>query len=199
MPGFLRFWNSKTGEERWRTRPVVRYGAELRAFVPGKLAASGGGADDLMWRGGESDLQAGNVECLSARPYAHVRWPALRRGAAAAYWATKRGFHYFKWWGRSQSTAATLQYATLWKDLDVMVATVLPLYSEEHLDGLTLDCFPLGVLRCIRGGSGRQLTAQTTMQVIHGSNTTANSNNGRRQQAHGRHAAEPASGGWQAR
>ena len=112
LPGSIQFWNSKTGEEGYSTRPVSRYADQVREWAYIFSVASGKQTDILVSRAGEVGLESGMAECSVGTAYATARWHALRRGGAVACWARKPDTAYFKWWGRWQFLAVAIQYAT---------------------------------------------------------------------------------------
>ena len=132
MPGFVQFWNSKTGEEGYTTRPLYRYADGVRAWLHGHMVSPGRSSDMLVWQSREAGLEAGMAETLASTAHARARWHALRRGGAAATWARKLDLAYYKWWGRWQSTAVAMQYGTKWSDPGVVVPTVLPAWSRDQ-------------------------------------------------------------------
>ena len=109
MPGFVQFWNSKTGEEGYTTRPLYRYADSVRAWLHGHMVSLGRSSDMLVWQSGEAGLEAGMADALASTAHFRARWHALRRGGAAATWARKPDLAYYKWWGRWQSTAVAMQ------------------------------------------------------------------------------------------
>ena len=100
MAGFVQFWNSKTGDEGYTTRPFCRYADGVRAWLHRHMVSLGRSSDMLVWQSGEAGLEACMAETLAGTAYAHTRWHALRRGGAAASWARKPDLTYYKWWGR---------------------------------------------------------------------------------------------------
>ena len=132
MPGFVQFWNSKTGEEGYTTRPLHRYADGVRAWLHRHMVSLGRSSDMLVWQSGEAGLEAGMAEALAGTAYARARWHALRRGGAAATWACKPDLTYYKWWGRWQSTVVAMQYGTKWSDPGVVAPTVLPAWSRDR-------------------------------------------------------------------
>ena len=132
MPGFVQFWNSKTGEEGYTTRPLYRYADGVRAWLHRHMVSLGRSSDMLVWQSGEAGLEAGMAETLAGTAHARARWHALRRGGAAATWARKPDLAYYKWWGRWQSTAVAMQYGTKWSDPGVVAPTVLPAWSRDR-------------------------------------------------------------------
>ena len=132
MAGFVQFWNSKTGEEGYTTRPLYRYADGVRAWLHRHMVSLGRSSDMLVWQSGEAGLEAGMAETLAGTAYARARWHALRRGGAAATWARKPDLAYYKWWGRWQSTAVAMQYGTKWSDPGVVAPTVLPAWSRDR-------------------------------------------------------------------
>jgi hypothetical protein len=52
-------------------------------------------------------------------------------GGAGVCWAHKPDLAYFKWWGRWQSTAVAVQYATRWTGLAVIAPTILPAWERD--------------------------------------------------------------------
>ena len=132
MPGFVQFWNSKTGEEGYTTRPLYRYADGVRAWLHGHMVSLGRSSDMLVWQSGEAGLEAGMAETLASTAHFRARWHALRRGGAAATWARKPDLAYYKWWGRWQSTAVAMQYGTKWSDPGVIAPTVLPAWSRDQ-------------------------------------------------------------------
>ena len=96
------------------------------------MVSLGRSSDMLVWQSGEAGLEACMAETLAGTAYAHARWHALRRGGAAASWARKPDLTYYKWWGRWQSTAVAMQYATKWSDLGVVAPTILPAWSCDR-------------------------------------------------------------------
>ena len=131
MPGFVQFWNSKTGEEGYTTRPLYRYADGVRAWLHRHMVSLGRSSDMLVWQSREAGLEAGMAETLASTAHARARWHALRRGGAAATWARKPDLAYYKWWGRWQSTAVAMQYGTKWSDPGVVAPTVLPAWSRD--------------------------------------------------------------------
>ena len=132
MPGFVQFWNSKTGEEGYTTRPLYRYADGVQAWLHGHVVSLGRSSDMLVWQSGEEGLEAGMAETLASTAHSRARWHALRRGGAAATWARKPDLAYYKWWGRWQSTAVAMQYGTKWSDPGVVAPTVLPAWSRDQ-------------------------------------------------------------------
>ena len=96
------------------------------------MVSLGRSSDMLVWQSGEAGVEAGMAEALAGTAYAHARWHALRRGGAAATWARKPDLAYYKWWGRWQSTAVAMQYATTWSDPGVVAPTILPAWSRDR-------------------------------------------------------------------
>ena len=129
--GFVQFWNSKAGDEGYTTRPLCRYADRVRAWLHRHMVSLGRSSDMLVWQSGEAGLEACMAETLAGTAYAHARWHALRRGGAAASWARKPDLTYYKWWGRWQSTAVAMQYATKWSDPGVVAPTILPAWSRD--------------------------------------------------------------------
>ena len=146
MPGFVQFWNSKTGEEGYTTRPLYRYADGVRAWLHGHMVSLGRSSDMLVWQSGEAGLEAGMAETLASTAHSRARWHALRRGGAAATWARKPDLAYYKWWGRWQSTAVAMQYGTKWSDPGVVAPTVLPAWSRDQGPLPTPE--RVGVLAC---------------------------------------------------
>ena len=132
MPGFVQFWNSKTGEEGYTTRPLYRYADGVRAWLHGHMVSLGRSSDMLVWQSGEAGSEAGMADTLASTAHFRARWHALRRGGAAATWARKPDLAYYKWWGRWQSTAVAMQYGTKWSDPGVVAPTVLPAWSRDQ-------------------------------------------------------------------
>ena len=132
MPGFIQFWNSKTGEEGYTTRPLYRYADGVRAWLHGHMVSLGRTSDMLVWQSGEAGLEAGMADTLASTAHFRARWHALRRGGAAATWARKPDLAYYKWWGRWQSTPVAMQYGTKWSDPGVVAPTVLPAWSRDQ-------------------------------------------------------------------
>ena len=132
MPGFVQFWNSKTGEEGYTTRPLYRYADGVRAWLHRHMVSLGRSSDMLVWQSGEVGLEAGMAETLAGTAHARARWHALRRGGAAATWARKPDLAYYKWWGKWQSTAVAMQYGTKWSDPGVVAPKVLPAWSRDR-------------------------------------------------------------------
>ena len=132
MAGFVQFWNSKTGEEGYTTRPLYRYADGVRAWLHRHMVSLGRSSDMLVWQSGEAGLEAGMAEALAGTAYARARWHALRRGGTAATWARKPDLAYYKWWGRWQCTAVAMQYGTKWSDPGVVAPTVLPAWSRDR-------------------------------------------------------------------
>ena len=132
MPGFVQFWNSKTGEEGYTTRPLYRYADGVRAWLHRHMVSQGRSSDMLVWQSREAGLEAGMAETLASTAHARARWHTLRRGGAAATWARKPDLAYYKWWGRWQSTAVAMQYGTKWSDPGVVAPTVLPAWSRDQ-------------------------------------------------------------------
>ena len=130
MPGFLQFWNTKTGEEGYTTRPLCRYADGVRVWLHRHIVSLDRSSDMLVLQSGETGLEAGMAECLAGTAYAHARWHALRRGRAAASWARMPDLAYYKWWGRC--TAVAMQYATKWSDQGVIAPTILPAWSRDR-------------------------------------------------------------------
>ena len=116
------------GEEGYATRHLSRHGDEIRTWAHALMAGQGCKSEMLVWQAG---LDVGMVECLARTAYWRARWHTLRRGGAAACWPRKPDLAYNKWWGRWQSTAVTLRYATWWKDLAVITPTILPVWNTE--------------------------------------------------------------------
>ena len=132
MAGFVHFWNSKTGDEGYTTRPLCRYADGVRAWLHRHMVSLGRSSDMLVWQLGEAGLEACMAETLAGTAYVHARWHALRRGGAAASWARKPDLTYYKWWGRWRSTAVAMQYATKWSDPGVVAPTILPAWSRDR-------------------------------------------------------------------
>ena len=132
MAGFVQFWNSKTGEEGYTTRPLYRYADGVRAWLHRHMVSLGRSSDMPVWQSGEAGLEAGMAEALAGTAYARARWHALRWSGAAATWARKPDLAYYKWWGRWQSTAVAMQYGTKWSDPGVVAPTVLPAWSRDR-------------------------------------------------------------------
>ena len=132
LAGFVQFWNSKTGEEGYTTRPLYRYADGVRAWLHRHMVSLGRSSDMLVWQSGEAGLEAGMAEALAGKAYARARWHALRQGGAAATWARKPDLAYYTWWGRWQSTAVAMQYGTKWSDPGVVAPTVLPAWSRDR-------------------------------------------------------------------
>ena len=131
MPGFVQFWNSKTGEEGYTTRPLYRYADGLRAWLHRHMVSLGRSSDMLVWQSGEAGLEAGMAETLRSTAHARARWHALRRGGTAATWARKPDLAYYKWWGRWQSTAVA-RHGTKCSHPGVVAPTVLPAWSRDR-------------------------------------------------------------------
>ena len=158
MAGFVQFWYSKTGEEGYTTRPLCRYVDEVRAWLNRHMVSLGRSSDMLVWQSGEAALEAGMAESLAGTAYVHARWHALRRGRAAAAWARKPDLAYYKWWGRWQSTAVAMQYATKWSDPRVVACMVSWSRGLSCLHGLVTGglcrfgsvwaCLPCGDRLC---------------------------------------------------
>ena len=132
MAGFVQFWNSKTGDERYTTRPLCRYADRVRAWLHRHMVSLGRSSDMLVWQSGEAGPEACMAEVLAGTAYAHARWHALCRGGAAASWARKPDLTYYKWWGRWQSTVLAMQYTTKWSDPGVVAPTILPAWSRDR-------------------------------------------------------------------
>ena len=64
LSGFMHFWNRKTGEEGYTTRPLSRYADQVREWAYGFWAAVGKQADVLVWQASEAGLESGIGECL---------------------------------------------------------------------------------------------------------------------------------------
>ena len=108
LSGFIQFWNRKTGEEGYTTRPLSRYADQVREWAYGLWAAAGRRADVLVWQASEAGLESGIGECLGGKAYARVRWHGLHRGGAGACWARRPDWADFKWCGRWHSTAVVV-------------------------------------------------------------------------------------------
>ena len=108
IAGFVQFWNSKTADEGYTTRPLCRYADGVRAWLHRHMVSLGRSSDMLVWQSGEAGLEPCMAETLAGTAYAHARWHALRRGGAAASWARKPELTYYKCWGRWQSTAVAM-------------------------------------------------------------------------------------------
>ena len=96
------------------------------------MVSLGRSSDMLVWQWGEAALEACMAETLAGTAYAHARWHALHRGGTAASWARKPDLTYYKWWGRWQSTAVAMHYATKWSGPGFVAPTILPAWSRDR-------------------------------------------------------------------
>ena len=78
LPGSIQFWNSKTMEEGYTTRPLSRYADQVCKWAYGFVVAAGKQDDIPVWQAGESGLELGMTKCLGGTAYARARWHALR-------------------------------------------------------------------------------------------------------------------------
>ena len=108
LPGSIQFWNSKTGEEGYNTRPLSRYADQVQDWAYTFVVGSGKKPDMLVWQASEAGPESGMAERPVGTAYAKASWHALRRGGVGACWAHKADLASFKWWGRWQSTAVAL-------------------------------------------------------------------------------------------
>ena len=87
LPGAIQFWNFKTGDEGYTTRPPSRYADQVREWAHGFVVGSGRKCHVMVWQAGESGLESGMAECVAGTAYTMAKWHALCRGAAGACWA----------------------------------------------------------------------------------------------------------------
>ena len=78
MPGFVQFWNSKTGEEGYTTRPLYRYADSVRAWLHGYMVSLGRSSDMLVWQSGEAGLEAGMADALASTAHFRAHGPVTR-------------------------------------------------------------------------------------------------------------------------
>ena len=75
LPGAIQFWNSKSGDEGYTTRPLSRYADQVQEWAHGFVVGSGRKCDMLVWQAGESGLEPGMAECLASTTYGQVARP----------------------------------------------------------------------------------------------------------------------------
>ena len=126
VPLWLRFWNSKTGEEGWQSRPVSPWADRYREALLRWAEAKGMRPDDHLFPGGSAWLEHRFLEVLGPTPWRHCRWHALRRGGSAACYARHPPMQFFLWWGRWRSVGTALRYATAFQDAAVVGPLRLP-------------------------------------------------------------------------
>ena len=107
LPGAFWFWNSKTGDEWYTTRPLSRYTNQVQEWAHGFVVGSGKKSDMLVWQAGESGRSWAWPSALWAR-HAPRLGGTPSAGVARGRWARKPDLAHFKWWGRWQSTAVAL-------------------------------------------------------------------------------------------
>ena len=84
LPLWMRFWNSKTGEEGWKSQPLSMWADGFREAVLRWAEAKGVRANDHLLPGGSAWLEQKVLEVLGSTPWRHCRWHSLRRGGSAA-------------------------------------------------------------------------------------------------------------------
>ena len=135
VPLWLRFWNSKTGEEGWQSRPISPWADRYREALLRWAEAKGMRPDDHLFPGGSAWLEHRFLEVLGPTPWRHCRWHALRRGGSAACYARHPQMQFFLWWGRWRSVGTALRYATTFQDAAVVGPLRLP--TEPRAGGAT--------------------------------------------------------------
>ena len=87
LPLWLRFCNSKTGEEGWQSRPISSWADRYREALLGWAEAKGLRPSDHLSPGGIAWLEHKFVEVLGSTPCRHCRWHSLRNDGSAACYA----------------------------------------------------------------------------------------------------------------
>ena len=87
LPLWMRFWNSKTGEEGWQSRPLSPWADGFREALQPWVEAKGLRASDHLFHGGSAWLEHKFLEGTGLTPWRHCRWYSLRKGGSAACYA----------------------------------------------------------------------------------------------------------------
>ena len=87
LPLWLRFWNSKSAEEGWQSRPISPWADRYREALLRWSEAKGLRASDRLFPGGSACLEHKFLEVLGSMPWKHCRWHSLRRGGSTACYA----------------------------------------------------------------------------------------------------------------
>ena len=122
LPLWLRFWNSKIGEEGRQSRPISPWAAVLRWAEAKGLRASG-----HLFPGGSAWLEHKFLEVLGSTLWRHCRWHSLRRGGSTACYACHPQMQFFLWWRRWRTVGTALRYAPAFQDAAVVGPLWLPM------------------------------------------------------------------------
>ena len=111
VPLWLRFWNSKTGEEGWQSCPISPWADGYREALLWWAEAKGLRPNDHLFPGGSAWLEHKFLEVLGSTLWRHCRWHSLRRGGGTACYARHPQLQLFIWWGRWRSVGTALRLA----------------------------------------------------------------------------------------
>ena len=97
VPLWLRFWNSKTGEEGWQSRPILGWADQYREALLRWAEAKGLRPSHHLFPGGSAWLEHKFLEVFGSTPWRHCRWHSLRKGGSAACYARHPQLHLLLW------------------------------------------------------------------------------------------------------
>ena len=126
VPLWLRFWNSKIGEEGWHSRPISAWADRYREALLRWAEAKGLRPNDHLFARGSAWLEHKFLEVLGPTPWRDCRWHSLRRAGSAACYARHPQMQFFLWWGRWRNVGTALRYATAFQDAAVVGPLRLP-------------------------------------------------------------------------
>ena len=146
VPLWLRFSNSKTGEEGWQSRPISPWADRHREALLRWAEAEGLRASDHLFPWGSAWLEHKFLEVLGSTPWRHCRWHSLCRGGSAACYARHPRLQFFQWWGHWRSVGTAMRYATVFHDAAVVGPLRLPAEASSGGGGDNQSAYPLGSL-----------------------------------------------------
>ena len=150
LPLWLRFRNSKSGEEGWQSWPLSPWADGFREALLRWAEAKDLRASDHLFPGGSAGLEHKFLEVLGSTPWRHCRWHSLRRGGNVACYARHPQMQFFLWWGRWRSVGTALRYATAFQDVAIVGPRRLPREAGAggetrvltHLEVLAPNMYP---------------------------------------------------------
>ena len=123
---YLVFWNSKTGHEGWKRRPVPPWVRPFVEWLHDWAEGRGCARDDLLFAAGAPQFQKKMADLVRGTAWSRHRWHCFRRGGAAACWKRGPALPHSKWWGRWAATATAMAYALGYRDEEVVAPLCLP-------------------------------------------------------------------------
>ena len=132
VPGMASFPSTKVRGTTVFRRPLARW-VEPWARHLLSLLDSVADMDQPFAERGAVGLEEVFKRLLRGSRWHDVRWPALRRGGAAASNHRKAHACFFMWWGIWQPLQIALEYATCYSDTEVVGRLVLPDLADGHL------------------------------------------------------------------